>query len=753
LLETASGIRAIAAAMHHIARAGLIAGAFLFGGVAASGRQLALGSNELSPVTRVVELLQGLSKQIDEEAKKEEDLYETFVCWAKSIISQKTESNAAAKSRIDTLETYVKDLMAGRIELTTERADLEKEIETLRGDLEVAAELRKKEASEYEDAKAEMDQAITALESALEVLQTASKDKKTGSLLSLRSTLDSSASSRTAEASALNLAVSLGEKVLTPGDTRFLQRLLIGEVPEHDWKKLNRKATFKMSYKARSEKIEGALQKMLDTFKSNLKEATEKEEEAQALYDKLNEAKGDELQTAEDALTKMEKETGARGLSKEEAEEEIEALKKQVENDTKYISQVEEALATKMDEWKARKELRAGELAAISKAISILHSDDARDLFKKSFASQGFVFLQESATNGVRSEAAKTLREVAARASDHRIAGLAARAAAAAAGHFDEVIEAIDKMIATLKEEEAEDLEIKEQCEEDRAADTRDAIKASRTMDEHTEAIEALIAKIDQLTREIKDKEEQVVKIEEQLKQAKEDREKENAEYEVAKKDDEAAADLIKQSIGVLESFYQENGLNLIQKKQDAPFASKAGEAPPPPPPTWDGGYGGKTDEQTGIVAILGLIREDILKDIAKADKEEADAVALYEKTTTALTNEKTDLKSEITTLGETKANAEQEVEDHKGSRSAKAGELNVLLDKIKSAEPGCAFFQINYAVRASNRQMEIDGLNKAKTILSGGEFAKPEDPNRELKPGDALLQRPRLAAVHRVTV
>ena len=47
---------------------------------------------------------QDLVKTIEKEHKAEEDLYEAFVCWGKSIISQKTETNAAAASRIDMLE-------------------------------------------------------------------------------------------------------------------------------------------------------------------------------------------------------------------------------------------------------------------------------------------------------------------------------------------------------------------------------------------------------------------------------------------------------------------------------------------------------------------------------------------------------------------------------------------------------------------------------------------------------------------------
>merc|ERR1740138_1329058 len=124
-------------------------------------------SADLSPVTRVVELLKGLSKQVEEEGKKEEGLYEDFVCWGKSIINQKTASNAEAESRITELETYIADLDSGRIELTSERTDLEKEIAELMSDLEEADAMRKKENADFLEAEDEMTKAVNALKEAI----------------------------------------------------------------------------------------------------------------------------------------------------------------------------------------------------------------------------------------------------------------------------------------------------------------------------------------------------------------------------------------------------------------------------------------------------------------------------------------------------------------------------------------------------------------------------------------------------------
>merc|ERR1719367_741912 len=127
----------------------------------------------MSPVASVGELLKALYEQVKEEHRADEDMYKKFVCWGKSVIDQKETTNAAARQRISYLETYISDLDAGRIELTTERVDLEKEIAELSEDIEVATGIREKEKADYEMAKEEMDKAIAALNEAIEVLKAA----------------------------------------------------------------------------------------------------------------------------------------------------------------------------------------------------------------------------------------------------------------------------------------------------------------------------------------------------------------------------------------------------------------------------------------------------------------------------------------------------------------------------------------------------------------------------------------------------
>ena len=66
----------------------------------------------------------------------------------KRVISSKTATNKAAQSLIETLEAHIVDIDASRVEFTTERVDLEKDLVEVNFAIEEAAALRKGE-NEY----------------------------------------------------------------------------------------------------------------------------------------------------------------------------------------------------------------------------------------------------------------------------------------------------------------------------------------------------------------------------------------------------------------------------------------------------------------------------------------------------------------------------------------------------------------------------------------------------------------------------
>jgi hypothetical protein len=683
---------------------------------------------QLSPITRVVELLKGLAEQTEKDGKKEEDLYEGYVCWAKTVIDTKTATNTEAQSRVDELEAYIQDLDSGRIELTTERVDLEKEIKRLHQEMDDMTSQREQEHEDFLAAKEEMEISIAGLEESEDVMNEAMGNVEAKKMFLQTETGEREGfSARVQDAQKLDVAIRIGQKYLNKGDAMFLERVLSGEVPKADFKKLNRKNPNKGAYKARSGKIQDVLVKIKTTFETNLEQAEMEEERQLQDYLELKGAKQEELDAATDALNKQDGENGAKAMSKQDSETEMNALKTQITNDKNYIEATATDLENKKAEWKDRQALRRGEIAAINKAISILHSDDARDLFASSLKSQSFLQVAAQSKSG---SAAQVLARASTLSGDKRLAKLAKSledppASMATGSHFDEVIAAIDDMITTLKDEEDMDLENKETCEHDRADDTRTAIKAARTMDERTDTIAELKNDIVEIEKTITENLAEIKSIQEEVSKAEKQRAEEHAEWQQSNSDDQAAKQLVIQAKDVLAGFYEDNNLVLIQNSKKKMDPVNAGEAPPPPPPTWENpSYGGKTGESQGIVAVLEMIAEDIQKDTDKAKAEEDKAQTSFEHFETNSENQIQTLEDANSQLQDTKGQKEDDISAAKEQRLAKKDELEAVIAKINDATPSCVYNTINYPVRLKNRQIEIDGLQKAKAILEGGEFS-----------------------------
>merc|ERR1719281_2219370 len=259
---------------------------------------------------------------------------------------------------------------SGRIELTTERSTNEAEVKELEHAIEEATTLRNKAREEYLEAKKELEQGIAGLSTALSTLQNATENATEGVFATIGTELAK--------------GVNVGRRFLTQKDVDAALRSI--QAPGGaDWEKLNADPEFAMKYKARSGEIQNVLSDMLDAFKANLNNTEAVETKAVADFDSLMSAKNGQLDTAKNALLDKSEETGARATALSDSKEEKEDKESQNDRDEGFVTQTKDACNTKADEWAVRKKLRNEEIIAISEAIQVIHSDDAGDLFKKSF--------------------------------------------------------------------------------------------------------------------------------------------------------------------------------------------------------------------------------------------------------------------------------------------------------------------------------------------------------------------------------
>merc|ERR1712110_600685 len=109
-----------------------------------------------------------------------------------------------------------------------------------------------------------------------------------------------------------------------------------------------------------------------------------------------------------------------------QAKQDIEDTKASLAADEQFLMMLKEKCQMTDKEWEERQKTRQGEMEAVSKALSILSSDDAHDLFTRTFNP---ALLQESAAthSGRRNRASLVLATVAKQLHNPRLANLAMR--------------------------------------------------------------------------------------------------------------------------------------------------------------------------------------------------------------------------------------------------------------------------------------------------------------------------------------
>jgi len=262
-------------------------------------------------------------------------------------------------------------------------------------------------------------------------------------------------------------------------------------------------------------------------------------------------------------------------------------------------------------------------------------------------------------------------------------------------------------------------------------ADTREAAVTSRDIDEMTDHINKLTTEIAQCEKTIEELKAEHQKTSDALDKATQMRADEKASWKQTDADDKLAAETVMNAKNVLEGFYKDNNLALLQK-----------DAPAPPPDTWEGDYGGKTGESQGIIAIMDMVHEDIVKDRNDANADEDASQTEFEDFETDSKDKMKQLKAETQATNKQMGEAETDKTNTEKERRTSKGKLNAVLNKITDINPNCEYYEVNYPMRLKNRQIEIDGLDKAKAILKGGAFNAGPDPNREMNVGDAFLQK-----------
>merc|ERR1712151_260988 len=282
----------------------------------------------------------------------------------------------------------------------------------------------------------------------------------------------------------------------------------------------------------------------------------------------------------------------------------------------------------------------------------------ALELFKKTLpsAAASFVQVQVSAASA-RARALTMIRAAQHSSKSGRPQlDLIALALHGKTSEFEKVVAMIDTMVSELAKEQTSDDSKKEYCaaEFDTTDDQKKGLEraisdAEAAIATAEDSVSTLSSEIDSLVAGIKE-------LDKSVAEATELRKEENAAFTELMASDSKAKDLLSFVKNKLNKFYNPK-LYLPPPKQelsaeDQIVVNFGGTAPPtpapggiagtgvfaqlkdapPPPPEAVGAYSKKTEETTGVIAMMDMLIKDLVKEMTVAETEEKDSQADYEK-------------------------------------------------------------------------------------------------------------------------
>jgi len=637
-----------------------------------------VGALAVSPVQKVIQLLDELKGKVESDLANEEKLMEEYTTWCDEEANTKEDAITSSKRTIGDLEATIEDAKATIIELTSSIDELTTTISSSETDLDKATSLRDKEFDDFKASEKELSDTVDSLERAMTVLK-----KNLGFLQNGR------------VSEALGASLSGLSKVVEASWVNAHQKsVLTSLMQSHDSDEDEQPQGTTVAYESSSSGILDTIADMQGKAEESLSSTRKDEMEAAHAYAMLKQGLEDEIKVNKKQLGEA---TLTRSTTEEElhsAETALTETKETLAADEKYLAGLKQDCSTKAKEWAMRQKQAGEETAAIEKAKEVL-------------AEGVKVFLQTStkirkssvdeALYDTRTQVVRVLTKISKKAHSYKLMQLVA---SARSDPFGKIRGLIEDMIAKLTKEAAEEADQKSFCDEEISESKAKQADLSGKLDKTTARIAKAEADKAKLEEDIKLLETEIAEIDAGQAEATKVREEEHAEYLKASKDFKDSATAVAKAIAVLSEYY--NSAAFVQVKQAPEFG------------------GAKSDVGSTIVSILEVAESDFTTMLAEAEADESSAAEAYEKLTQENAITKTTKQGDV--KGKTSEGKQLEVAlgNYAENKATTTDELDAVLMYLDKLKPQCESKVMSYAERKAKREQEIEGLKEALTILSG---------------------------------
>merc|ERR1719460_1409691 len=337
-------------------------------------------------------------------------------------------------------------------------------------------------------------------------------------------------------------------------------------------------------------------------------------------------------------------------------------------------------------------------MAAVSKALEYLSSDEAHALFTKTFNPS---MLQRESTSRPREQVVKVLQRAAKQSRDPRLSTLAVHARMDA---FSNLKKTIQTMADRLLKEKEDEIKHKDFCVEQFNENSRDTEVKMQEKGDTEAKINDLKAEVDALNKNIEELNAQMADLSKQLKIAGEDREKANKDFQVIVADQRATQKLLTTALGVLKGVYEKAAL--VQVHAHAQGKQLTGQAPPPGFKSYE-----KNKSSGGVMGMMQGIIDDAKAMEAEAIRAEENSQKAYEDFVVDSNNSLEDLKKALANKTRVKGKTEADQLDEEVELDHINSALEQLATELGDIHRSCDFMMKNFEIRQTARDAEIEAL------------------------------------------
>lgn len=652
-----------------------------------------LGFHEsVTPVQKVIDLLNGMLAQGKDEKHKEEVQYSAYKQFCDDTSTEKKKAIEKAELAIELLEADIEHASASALDFENQVTSHQSDVSGWEEDQKGATDVRNTEQADYEALHKDYSESIDALERAIQTLKAQDYNRP--------------------QAESLAQVSALRQLALIPADAKrslelFLAQGIQSQNPEAH------------GYEFQSGDIIEILEELLVKFKDSRTSIEQQEANAKHAYNMLYQDLAGQIETANNDINS--KSAAKASMLQTKAQKsgtlaDTEATKQEDEN---YLTDMTATCERKAADYSNRQHLRSDEIASIEKAIEILSGDAVTGAADKHLPS--LVTLNRSSLAALRALAMSASAELrvheflvrqAHRLNSRVLAELAERVGDD--DPFGKVKQMINDLIVRLTEEAGEEASHKQWCDSELASNKQTRDEKTETVNQLHAEIDMLEASIAKLSSEISDLNAQVAQLDAAMAEATSFRSNESATNAETTKDAQDAQTAVAEAIQVLSDFYSgaAGSTSLMQKQQ--PVAPEIFESP----------YKGMQVEHGNIQALLEVIQSDFARLEADTIAAEEAALQEYNKFMSDSKADKTAKDNDIDHKTNTKQADESSLNTAKTDLDGTQKELDAALEYYDELKPACVDASVSYDDRVARREEEIQSLQEALKILGGEAIA-----------------------------